>query len=58
MIKYLVAALCLLVPVAALGQGSRTPSDKWPHYNVANLPSTCVADTDMVVVDDSTTVGG
>ena len=58
MIKYLVAALCLLVPVAALGQGSRTPSDKWPHYNVADLPATCVADTDMVIVDDSTTVGG
>ena len=57
MIKYLVAALCLLVPMTALGQGSSQKGANLPHFAIADLPTTCTADRDVVVVTDAATAG-
>ena len=57
MIKYLVAALCLLVPVAALGQGSKQSAADLPRFTVGTLPTTCTADRDLVLVTDADSAG-
>jgi len=57
MIKYLVAALCLLVPVAALAQGSKQSGADLPRFTVGTLPTTCTADRDLVLVTDADSAG-